>query len=119
MTRTTRKNHPNMQVAVLQFLVVLKLFHWNTDSYAKHVSSDQLYTSLSTHIDSFVELLIRNDKRPTSFKIPALSFSIPKFRQTLESFRRLMLRVHQPELTNIRDEIVADIDQFIYRLTLH
>ncbi len=119
MTRFTRKNHPNMQVAVLQFLFVLKLFHWNTDSYAKHVSSDQLYTSLSTHIDSFVELLIRNDKRPTSFKIHAFSFSIPKFRQTLESFRRLMLSVHQPELTNIRDEIVSDIDQFIYRLKLH
>ena len=119
MTRTTRKNHSNLAVTMLQFLLVLKLFHWNTDSYAQHVSSDQLYASLSTHIDSFVEILIRNDKRPTSFKIPAFSVSIPNFNYSLNAFRRTMLQVHMPELNNIRDEIVDDIDQFIYRLTLH
>ena len=118
MKRTTRKNHSNLAVTMLQFLLVLKLFHWNTQSYAQHVSSDQLYTSLSSHIDSFVEILIRNDKRPTSFKIPAFSVSIPNFIYSLNAFRRVMLQVHTPELTNIRDEIVDDIDQFIYRLTL-
>lgn len=119
MKRTTRKIHSNLAVTMLQFLLVLKLFHWNTHSYAQHVSSDQLYTSLSTHIDSFVEILIRNDKRPTSFKIPAFSVSIPNFNYSLNAFRRVMLQVHAPELTNIRDEIIDDIDQFIYRLTLH
>ena len=119
MKHTTRKNHSNLAVTMLQFLLVLKLFHWNTDSYAKHVSSDQLYTSLSTHIDSFVEILIRNDKRPTSFKVPAFSVSIPNFNYSLIAFRRIMLQVHAPELTNIRDDIIDDIDQFTYRLTLH
>jgi hypothetical protein len=119
MKRFTRKNNSNMAITMLQFLFVLKLFHWHTDSYAKHVSSDQLYTSLSTHIDSFVEILIRNDKRPSSFKIPAFSLSMNNFIHTLDAFRRVMLRVHQPELINLRDEIVADVDQFIYRLKLH
>lgn len=119
MKRTTRKIHSNLAVTMLQFLLVLKLFHWNTDSYAQHVSSDQLYTSLSTHIDSFVEILIRNDKRPTSFKIPAFSVSIPNFNYSLNAFRRTMLLVHAPDLINLRDEIINDIDQFIYRLSLH
>ena len=117
--RYTRKRLSYLPVTLLQFLFVLKLFHWNTDSYAKHVSSDQLYTSLSTHIDEFVEILIRNDKRPTSFKIPAFSFSIQSFTQTLHDFRRVMERIQQTDLINLRDEIINDIDQFSYRLTLH
>jgi hypothetical protein len=108
-----------LPVTLLQFLFVLKLFHWNTDSYAKHISSDQLYTSLSTHIDEFVEVLIRNDKRPTSFNIPSFSFSIHGFVRTLQDFRAVMERVQQPDLINLRDEIINDIDQFTYRLRLH
>jgi len=119
--RSTRKKlyGSYLPVTLLQFLFVLKLFHWNTDSYAKHVSSDQLYTSLSTHVDSFVEILIRNDKRPTSFKIPAFSFSIQGFVKTLHDFRCVMARIQQPDLVNLRDEIINDIDQFSYRLRLH
>jgi DNA-binding ferritin-like protein len=119
--RSTRKNHTHssLPVTLLQFLFVLKLFHWNTESYAKHISSDQLYTSLSTHIDEFVEVLIRNDKRPTSFKIPAFSFSMQAFEQTLHDFRRVMARIQQPDLLNLRDDIINDIDQFTYRLRLH
>ena len=119
MKRFTRKNNSNTAVTVLQFLFVLKLFHWNTISYSKHISSDQLYTSLSTHIDTFIEILIRKDKRPTSFHVPAFSFSMHNFYNTLITFRRFMSHFYLPELINIRDDIIADIDQFIYRLSLH
>jgi hypothetical protein len=30
-----------------------------------------------------------------------------------------MNKFQQPELANTRDDIIADIDQFIYRLRLH
>ena len=119
MKRFTRKNNSNTAVTVLQFLFILKLFHWNTDSYAKHISSDQLYTSLSSHIDTFIEILMRNDTRPSSMHIPSFSFSLPKFYNALITFRRFMNKFQQPELANIRDDIIADIDQFIYRLRLH
>ena len=38
----------------LQFLITIKLYHWNTSSYSTHKATDDLYSKLNEGIDSFV-----------------------------------------------------------------
>ena len=39
----------------LQFLITIKLYHWNTLSYSTHKATDELYSKLNEGIDTFVE----------------------------------------------------------------
>jgi DNA-binding ferritin-like protein len=42
----------------LEMLLMVKLFHWKTTSYATHKATDELYTKLNANIDSFIEILL-------------------------------------------------------------
>ena len=45
-------------VVFLEMLMMVKLFHWKTHSYATHKATDGLYDSLNEHIDNFIEVLL-------------------------------------------------------------
>ena len=45
-------------VVFLEMIMMVKLFHWKTHSYATHKATDELYASLNEHIDSFIEVLL-------------------------------------------------------------
>ena len=42
----------------LEMLLMVKLYHWKTTSYATHKATDDLYTKLNANIDSFIEVLL-------------------------------------------------------------
>ena len=42
----------------LQMLITVKLYHWNTFSYATHKATDDLYSKINDNIDSFIEVLL-------------------------------------------------------------
>jgi hypothetical protein len=48
----------------LEFINVVKLYHWNTRSYSEHKATDELHDSLSKHIDKFVEVMLGNKRIP-------------------------------------------------------
>ena len=39
-------------------LLMVKLFHWKTHSYATHKATDELYSKLNDDIDKFIEVLL-------------------------------------------------------------
>jgi DNA-binding ferritin-like protein len=41
-------------VVFLEMLLMIKLFHWKTHSYATHKATDELYTKLNANMDSFL-----------------------------------------------------------------
>ena len=43
---------------MLQMLITIKLYHWNTLSFSVHKATDDLYGVLNTLIDQFVEILL-------------------------------------------------------------
>ena len=45
-------------VVFLETLMMVKLYHWKTHSYATHKATDQLYDSLNDNIDKFIEVLL-------------------------------------------------------------
>ena len=45
-------------VVFFEILLMVKLYHWKTTSYATHKATDELYTKLNGNIDSFIEVLL-------------------------------------------------------------
>ena len=45
-------------IKFLEMLMMVKLYHWKTTSYATHKATDELYTSLNENIDKFIEVLL-------------------------------------------------------------
>jgi DNA-binding ferritin-like protein len=105
-----------------EMLLMVKLFHWKTHSFAQHKASDELYASLNEHMDKFIEVLLGksgsriNMSGQTSVKLWDLKSPTKK----IESFKQYLtkLPVDGTDLLNIRDEILGDLNQFTYLLTL-
>ena len=110
----------------LGILNTVKLYHWNTYSYAKHHATDELYKSLNEHIDKFVEIMMWKDERRIpefSKKIenaPKTSFKarIHEYREFLIGMNKTLDKDRDTDLLNVRDEILGDINQFLYLMTL-
>ena len=135
----TRKNKMNIgslfqkeiTVVFLEMLLMVKLFHWKTTSYATHKATDDLYTKLNANIDSFIEVLlgktgIRTDLMSNkSIRLVDLS-SAETLKREVESFKdylvslndnKAMKQMSNTDLYNIRDTILGDLNQFLYLLT--
>ena len=120
-------------VVFLEMLMMVKLFHWKTTSYATHKATDELYTKLNANIDSFIEILLgksgsRIDLMNNSekkFKLidlsnqEALKREVEAFKGYLVSLNdnKAMLSMSNTDLFNIRDTILGDMNQFLYLLT--
>ncbi len=137
----TRKRHhsssslANFQkevtVVFLEILLMVKLFHWKTTSYATHKATDDLYTKLNANIDSFIEVLLgksgsRIDLMSNkNIRLVDLS-SQESLKKEVESFKgylvslndnKAMQTMSNTDLFNIRDTILGDLNQFLYLLT--
>ena len=115
----------------LEMLLMVKLFHWKTHSYATHKATDELYTKLNGHIDSFIEILLgktesrinlMNHKNIRLIDLPSqegLKKEIEAFKGYLVSLddNKALKTMSNSDLYNIRDEILGDLNQFLYLLT--
>ena len=111
----------------LGLLDQIKLAHWATMSYAKHKALDDLHDSLSKSVDLFVEAYIgRFKKQPLKKVVVEMraesDLSIEKFveaerdRIDRDLCKKAFLRA--PELQNILQEMMADMDRALYLLKL-
>ncbi len=124
------------QQIVLKFINILntvKLYHWKTYSYATHKATDKLYSSLNDHIDKFVEVLLgksENRVNLTSVRsIPLKDFtSLEQMKREINDFKGYLVSLNgnpalksmsNSDLYNIRDEILGDLNQFLYLSTFN
>jgi len=120
---------------MLQMLMTVKLYHWNTLSFSTHKATDELYGSLNTLIDQFVEVLLgkhnnvseRNKQEILAVKTLHLHTykDNGKFKHQLETYKKYLIGLNKhfsqsenSDLLNIRDEILATLNQISYLLTL-
>jgi hypothetical protein len=118
-------------VVFFEMLLMVKLFHWKTSSYAAHKATDDLYTKLNANMDSFIEVLLgktglRIDLMGTK-SIRLIDLSSPEsFKKEIEAFKgylvslndnSTMKRMSNTDLYNIRDTILGDLNQLLYLLT--
>jgi DNA-binding ferritin-like protein len=118
-------------IVFLEMLMMVKLFHWKTTSYATHKATDDLYTKLNANIDGFIEILLgksgsRIDLMSNKqIKLVDLS-NQESLKREVESFKgylvslnnnKAMKSMSNTDLFNIRDTILGDLNQFLYLLT--
>jgi len=118
-------------VVFLEMLLMVKLFHWKTTSYATHKATDDLYTKLNGNIDSFIEVLLGKTGLRTdlmgnkNIRLVDLS-SVESLKREIEAFKgylvslndnATMKKMSNTDLYNIRDTILGDMNQFLYLLT--
>jgi DNA-binding ferritin-like protein len=112
----------------LEMLNVIKLYHWKTRSYSQHKATDELYERLNKNIDEFVEVLLGKDESriklmekridlADSENLKDFKARIYEYRQFLTDFNIHFDGKKDSDLLSIRDQILADINQFLYLLT--
>ena len=108
----------------------IKLYHWQTKVYSRHIATDTALVQLEKSIDSFVEIYIAKYGRP---RVSATTGTIRLQNLTEAGATRLIqssVRYLQgplskrlkggvdTDLLNIRDELVAELNQLLYLFTL-
>jgi len=128
-----------MSSEIMQFFLrlrnTMKVYHWLTLSYPRHKASDEFIGDLDKASDKFVEVYIGrygrdiNSKTPRSSKkdinllLPSLKEDevaeyLVEARDWLSQKLPNMLKKNDTELFNIRDEVIAAINQCLYLFTL-
>ena len=114
----------------LQLRNQIKLYHWQTRVYARHIATDQIVDKLDKTIDSFVEIYIGKYGRPRVTGTNAVvslqnlteagaSRLIKAGIKYLQGLSKSLRVATDSDLINIRDEMVADLNQLLYLFTLH
>lgn len=109
---------------LLELLNMVKLYHWKTHSYAEHSATDELYASLNTHVDSFVEVLLgktdshinkmeKNLKMIDPKNTKDLKKCVYEYRDYFVSMNKIFTE-KDSDILNIRDEIIGDLNKFLY-----
>ena len=121
--RTNESFEKKVTVVFMEMLMMVKLFHWKTHSFATHKATDELYDSLNGNIDKFIEVLLgktgtRIDlTKHKTIQIIDLNSQV-KLKSRIESFKTFLSNMNDgTDLMNIRDEILGDLNKFLYLLT--
>ena len=116
-----------------EFLLMIKLFHWKTHSYATHKATDELYAKFNEHMDKFIEVLLGKTGSRIELtnvkKIPLFDLNNQEqLVKKVNDFKNYLVSLNtnkalasssmlNSDLLNIRDEILGDMNQFLYLLT--
>jgi DNA-binding ferritin-like protein len=114
----------------IEMLNVVKLYHWKTHSFPEHKSTDELYSSLNEHIDKFVEVLLGKDASRINKwerKMDIMQADNSKqFKEQMYQYREFLINLNKvfdakrdSDLLSIRDEILGDVNQFLYLMSFH
>lgn len=113
-------------VGLTKFLETqLKYYHWQTTSYSEHKVLDEIINSISNLIDKYVESYqglygtrIQPIEMPTVSKYES-KIQILEELMNYKEFACQMKNDEESALSNIVDEIVAEIGKGIYLLSLN
>lgn len=106
----------------------IKIFHWQTLSYAQHKAFDKAYKHLGDLIDDFVEVFMGKygrSKASVSYNIELENLT-DNYLETIDSYISYLTSitdelhpVDDTDLLNIRDEMLGVLNRLKYLLTLN
>lgn len=131
--KTGARFEKEVTLKFLEMIMMIKLYHWKTFSYATHKATDDLYSKINENMDQFIEILLgkmgrkRTDLTHTKC-LRIMDFtSLEPFKREIIRFKSYLVGLNQhpfmkemtnSDLLNIRDEILGNLNQFLYLLTL-
>lgn len=124
-----------MSAADVHFFFVMrnqiKLYHWQTYSYARHKATDDVVKSLDDHIDEYVEVYMgkygrmKMTPKTGTFKVENLTDkkAAAFVKECIQMLVGPLVKDLNPkrdtDLFNIRDEMLGDLNQLLYLFSLH
>lgn len=106
----------------------LKIWHWNTESFAEHKAFEDTYDTLSGLIDNYVEVhsgkngRVKPEKNTFTFECGDYNSNVQKvvdaFIEGLASMKKDLNEKKDSDLNNILDEMIAAVNKLKYLLTL-
>lgn len=114
---------------LVQFQQQLRVFHWQTESYAQHKAFGKTYEALDDLIDGFVENFMgkygkleaeggKYDIELHNLKDAKVDSVLNEFLDYLDTFNDELDEKKDSDLLNIRDEIKGEVNTLKYLLTL-
>jgi len=132
----TKPLKANIVRSFLEMLNAIKLYHWKTESYSQHQATDELHEKLSELVDQFVEVLLGKEQSASKSSHKSRITMVEKhmkmmdstgerdfiekihhYRTTLIDMNKVLNKKTDSDLLNIRDEMLANINQFLYLLS--
>lgn len=117
-----------LTLKLVQIQLQFKFLHWQTFGDAKHKAYGRIYDSLGESIDKFVEVMMGKYSRPEfepEFSIMFQDISALSVQKFLDGITEFLVSMtdqldgrYDTDLLNIRDEMLGDINQLKYILTL-
>ena len=127
-SRISNKTNSGIVSTFLEILNTVKLYHWHTKSFPEHKYLDEIYDKLNKTIDRFVEVLLGKDS--TRIKMVEKRIQLIDIHTTLKlkerifEYRTFLIDMNMyfsptidSDLLSIRDDMLADLNQFLYLLT--
>jgi hypothetical protein len=108
----------------------LKIYHWQTTSYSRHVGSDRILGELDSKIDEFVEVFMGKYGRPRlTDTTRTIKIANMTEKQAVTYVRAAIAYLTGPlsaalnpradtDLANIRDEMIGALNLLLYLFTL-
>lgn len=107
----------------------IKLYHWQTTSYSRHVATCNLNGALAPLIDRFIEVYMGRYKRPNfdnGLNLTIEQLSDDSMVEAIKYYIKFMksevpksLRSSDTDLLNINDEIIGELNKTLYLFTLN
>ncbi len=108
----------------------IKLYHWQTKSFARHKATDDVIKALDESIDTYVETYMGKYGRPKMTAATGAIRVTNYSESTIVKFIRAAIQHLQDplvkrldskkdtDLFNIRDEMLGELNKLLYLLTL-
>jgi hypothetical protein len=125
-TRRNRGSGGDLVTHLLTIRNQVKLYHWQTGSFARHKATDDLTAALDTTIDSFVESYMGRYGRPKvsggiklhNFSESAAKSFVAKETAYLQKVLPRKIGKNDTDLLNLRDTLLGDLTKVLYLFTL-
>jgi len=125
VSNVSNRNKSYIVRVFMEMLNMIKLYHWKTLSYSQHKATDELHSKMQENVDRFVEVLLGKDETRVKMmenRIDLLDMdSKEAFKNRLLKYRKFLTDMNiyfdesrDSDLLNIRDELLADLNQFLY-----
>jgi len=106
---------------LLAFKNLIQVYHWRTKIYKRHIVSGDLYKFIDTEVDNIIEILQKNHTLNFNFEIPLKNVNDKEIIFMIQQFGNFLLNnkiMKTPSLTQIKDNIMTQLDKTLYLFTL-
>ena len=109
----------------------IKIYHWQTNEFARHKATDEVIEALDESIDKYVEVYMGKYGRPKLAGTDAIirltnltEAGVTKLVRAAINYMNGPLVKHlnketDTDLINLRDEMMGSLHQLLYLFTLH